>query len=173
MKRHAQVVVMLAAPFVLSACVLSVPELENAAIQGRWSLTLKNEEDQCMFNGWMPGALATFDIVIDQFGAKGRDVSARLDGFLGLAFWIGLGTADLSGRIEGDQLSLTMLGINNETAADGCVFKREIRVTAQVEGDRLTRGRISHIPTGSSGDACQMYKTCRAVQTFDGRRLGE
>lgn len=161
------------APLALGSCLLGVPALENAAIDGRWSIIIKSEVDQCMFDGWTPGTVAGLEIVIDQFGDGGRDVKARLDGLAGLGFWLALGTAELSGRIEGDQLSLTMLGINDEKALNGCVFRRELRVTAQVDGDRLRQGRIVHIPTAGTAPECQMFVSCQALQSFDGTKVGQ
>ena len=162
------------APLALSACLLPVPELENASVEGKWTVTAKNETDQCMFDNWVPGALASFEIVIEQFGENDREVTARLDGLLGFAFWVGVGTADLKGQIQGDQLSLSLLGVNNEMATNGCVFKREIRVTAQVDKDRLERGQITNIPRPiAAAPECEKFLRCQASQSFDGRRLGQ
>ena len=167
-----KVVVPLATVFLLPACLLTVPELENAKAEGRWTLTLKNEEDKCGFEGWMPGGGA-FEIVIRQGGSNEREIEATLEGVVGLVLWFGLGTNALVGSIEGDQLSLAMFNTKPETAANGCLFKRELQVTAQVDGDRLKHGRVLHIPTAGPEPQCQQYRACQALQTFDGRRLLE
>jgi len=156
----------------LPACLVSVPSLENAEVAGRWSLTVKNEDDNCMFEGWTAGGVGTFEIVMNQFGEDRREVNARLDGLLGLALWLGLGTQDLSGVVEGDELSLTMFGARDETASTGCVFRREIRVKTRIEGDRLRNGEIIQRPRPISGTGCERESTCRALQSFDGVRVG-
>lgn len=163
----------LLAPLFLPGCLLPVPQLENAAADGRWAVTVKNETDGCTFDNWVPGAVAGFEIVIEQFGEENRELAARLDGLAGLALWVGLGTAELKGRVEGNELSLILRGVNNETASDGCVFRRELRVTAEVDGDRLVGGRIAHFPMRTGAPECPNLVNCEALQTFDGRRVGD
>ncbi|MDX2024555.1 MAG: hypothetical protein SF187_30215 [Deltaproteobacteria bacterium] len=151
-----------------AGCWLGVPPLQNAPVSGTWSMSIKNGSDACMTDGWMPGAVSSFEIKLQQFGEDNEQVSAELQGILGLAFWLGVGSSTLTGRIEGDELSLTLLGAKDEMLR-GCTYRREVRVTARVQSDRLRDGRITHIIRTDA--ACPGISGCELQQTFDGTRI--
>ena len=123
-----------------------------------------------MTEGWMTGGVSSLDIKLEQFGAANEQVSAQLQGIAGLALWLGVGSSTLTGRIQGDKLDLTLLSERDELLR-GCVYRREIRVTTQVKGDRLRDGVITHLFRAPAGPACPGIDRCQAVQTFDGTRI--
>jgi hypothetical protein len=156
--------------FLLPSCLLGVPELENAKVEGTWSMSVKNEANGCMFEEWAPGSVNAFEIKLEQFGEKKSDVNAQLQGLVGLAFWAGIGTSTLTGKIDGEELDLTLLGTKDEVTK-GCVFRREIHVTAQVQKDRFREGRIVHMLRATPGGSCGPLNGCQTMQTFDGTRI--
>lgn len=164
------VVGMLTAATTFAGCLLGVPALQNARVDGTWNMSVKNEADHCMFDGWMPGSVNSIEIKIEQFGDDEGDINAQLQGLLGFVFWAGLGTSTLTGNIKGEDLDLTLLGTKDEILR-GCTFRREIRVTARAKSDRLRDGRITHVLRTAGGQVCATLNACQAIQTFDGTRI--
>lgn len=169
-RKTPEVVATLIVAAAISGCLLEVPALKNARVAGAWNISIKNEKDTCMFDGWMPGSVNSLELKIDQFGDDQGDINAQLQGLLGFVFWAGVGTATLTGTISGEDLDLTLLGTKDEMLR-GCTFRREIRVKVKSKADRLTNGRLTHVLRATGASTCETLNACEAIQTFDGTRI--
>jgi hypothetical protein len=153
-----------------TGCDPDIPPLGAANLDGRWNFSFENIENGCEFSEWTIGERITVPFLLFQ---KERDLTARADGFAGLALSIGLGTPNFSGTVVGRTLRLQALSTTEFPGSGACAYLLRVTVEGQANGDFIDEGVVIWEPAQDNGHPdCERSRGCESIQTFRGVREG-
>jgi hypothetical protein len=136
----------------------------DANVEGDYMVSLTNRDDGCMI-GWVVGNQATnIPVVITQ----GTDVTASVNGVAGALLDGLLGSHFYTGNVDGDNVSLTVIGDRGQTKGN-CAFTFNSTIAAKASGDTLN-GRIEYRAVTNGNPDCTALEGCLSFEDFAGVR---
>jgi hypothetical protein len=156
-------------------CLVDIPEVENANLAGTWTLTIANRDNGCAFADWNADGANTLtaDLTITQEQAN---VRATVEGLVWVIFALGLGSPNLDGTVDGQDLDLSLKSQTEVMGPKTCVYTLQVRAVAKVvrkDGVQVLQdGRITYSPFTfkDANPDCQPLMGCENLQVFSGLR---
>ncbi|MGE0549781.1 MAG: hypothetical protein AB7O24_20955 [Kofleriaceae bacterium] len=148
------------------AALVGCGSSEPANVEGMYTIAVTNRDNGCNFADWTVGeSTPGIGVVINQEGA---DVSATLQGGVGLFLNFALGSDTYSGTIDGNDLDLVLYGNRNATMGN-CTYSYNSEIHATADGDTL-EGRVDYVAVGNGNPDCASIDSCVTFQDFNGTR---
>jgi hypothetical protein len=137
-----------------------------ADVEGQYSVAVTNRDNGCAFESFDDGATATnIPLTVTQ---DGSNLSAKIGGLTGTAFSLLVGVDTLQGQIQGNELSLAIVGTATQTQGE-CSFSIDVHAEATASGDAL-QGTLEYVPDTAEGAQCAALVGCSTYQDFAGSR---
>lgn len=134
--------------------------------EGTYTIAVTNRDNGCNFANWTVGDSATgIQVVINQ---EGSSVNADVMGATRIYLDLVLGSHVFTGKVDGDELDMTILGTRSATMGN-CTLTVDANLLATLDGDVLT-GRIDYSYHGNGNSDCAPYDGCISFQEMNGTR---
>ena len=135
----------------------------DANVAGNYNAQLTNRSDGCSL-GLTPGsnAMASFSVL-----QSGSDVTLEVEGLAGLFLANHVGSAVLSGDVDGVEVDVGRDG--PKKTSGGCEFSINARLRATVDGD-VMKGRVEYRAATNGHPDCGSRESCLTVQEFNATR---
>lgn len=134
--------------------------------EGTYTIAVTNRDNGCNFQNWTVGDNATgIQVVVNQ---EGENANADVMGATRVYLDLVLGSHVFSGKIDGSDLDLTILGTRSATMGN-CTLTVDATLLATLDGDVLT-GRINYSYHGNGNTDCAPYDGCISFQEMNGTR---
>ncbi len=149
---------------VVAACGSDGP----ADVEGNYTVAVTNRDNGCNLADYVVGDMsAGIGVVITQ---DGSDVTATVQGLVGAALTLRLGSNVFSGKVDDETLSLDLYG-QRPQMKDTCTFTMNAKIVGKVDGDTL-HGRVEYraATTTPSNPDCAPIQGCLTFQEFNGTR---
>ena len=138
----------------------------NADVSGNYTINLTNRENGCNFNNWTVDA-STSGVMATLVQAE-ANVSATIEGPAAVVLDVVLGARTFTGGVDGDDLSLQILGTNSATSGN-CTYTINATLDATLSGDALA-GTIKYNAATNGNPDCATITGCESRQDFNGTR---
>jgi hypothetical protein len=137
----------------------------TADAAGVYTVAITNQDSSCQFMDWVPGKETSgIELTITQ---DVDNLHGSLGGITGLFFAAAFGSADFSGSIHGNSLTLTNYGTRSTTQGN-CTFTYNATVNGTQTMDAIS-GTITYSTQTNGNPDCEAVK-CSALQKFSGTR---
>ncbi len=149
----------------LFACALGC-STDPANVEGNYSMNITDRDNGCNFPNWTSGnSVPNIGVTITQ---QGSNVTATVNGLVGLFVAGSLGSSAYSGSIDGNELELEILGTKSMNMGN-CTFTYNSRIVGTASGDAM-EGRVEYRAAGNGNPDCATITGCLSYQDFNGTR---
>jgi hypothetical protein len=139
---------------------------DPANIAGVYTVGVTNRDNGCNFANYTVGNMTpNVSVTIAQ---SGESVNADVTGGVGAVLDFAFGSSTFSGKIDGNQLNLTLEGTRVQQSGT-CTFTYNGQILATANGDTMT-GRINYTPATNGNSDCASVSGCLTYQEFNGSR---
>ena len=133
-------------------------------VAGNYSAQITNGSDGCNL-GLTAGDNVTVAFIVTQ---SGGDVSLEVGGLPGLFLSAQVGSAVLTGDVDGDSIALERQGTLSKTSG-ACEYKINAELEADQDGDTMS-GRVEYRAATNNHAECGSRTGCVTVQDFNATR---
>jgi hypothetical protein len=138
----------------------------DADVAGEYTIAVTNQENGCMFNDWEVGnTMSNIPLTITQNESA---ITGTIGGPAGVFLGVFLGSSELSGTVDGEDIELTRFGTTSAVEGE-CSFRLNLAAVAEIDGDFLAGDLLYTYDTNPSPD-CGFRSTCVTRQSFNGTR---
>jgi len=133
-------------------------------VAGNYNAQLTNRSDGCSL-GLTSGQNASANFTVTQ---SGSDVTFEVKDLAGLFLAAQVGSATLTGGVDGDDISVGRNGTIKSTVG-GCEYTINAEIKASQDGDSM-KGRVEYRAATNGNADCGSRKGCLTVQDFNATR---
>jgi len=149
----------------LSICAAACTSSDPSNARGDYAVMLTNRDNGCNFMNWTAGTNSNATVTLTQ---DANDITANVTGLGGFALDLVLGGHAYTGKINGGDLDLNLLGVRSNTSGN-CTYTFNSEIRAVIDGDILT-GQINYTSATNGNPDCSAITGCRSFQDFNGTR---
>ena len=150
----------------LSLLAMAACGTDDANVAGDYSVSLTYRDNGCNLGGnWTVGNTTTVQVTMVQSKA---DVTATVMGLGGVALDALLGAHAYTGKVNGNDLDLTIFGTHNATMGS-CSYTINSELIATSHGD-IVQGRVEYKSATNGSPDCAPIEGCLSQQDFNGTR---
>lgn len=135
-------------------------------VSGSYSVQITDGSNGCMFANFMPGSM-NMDIPVT-ITQNGTAVTATVGGLGATALNLVLGSAAFVGTVDGDTLSLAIMGTRSG-GSGGCAYTLNADLDAMYGNNNIS-GTITYTPDTNMSPDCGVLASCTTVQEISGSR---
>lgn len=156
----------LVSPTALALAALLGCGSDPADVAGNYTVSITSRDNGCAFANWTVGNTATgIQVTMTQDGAS---ASATVEGVTGGVLMVGLGGRTFTGSVDGNELSLSIVGTVGHTQGS-CAYTHDAVLTGTIDGDFLS-GHIDYQARTNGQPDCGTLTGCTSTQDFNGTR---
>jgi hypothetical protein len=155
----------IAYPSVLAAVVVAGCGSDPVDVTGEYNVNVVNRDNGCEFEDWDGGSAQDIPVTITQ---DGESATARVEGLTGNYLDLILGGHEFNGTVDGNDLSLTLIGERSATQGN-CAYTFDAVIDASLDGNTL-EGTISYEARTNGQPDCGNLTGCASVQELNGLR---
>lgn len=133
-------------------------------VAGNYSAQMTNRSDGCSL-GLTTGENVMVEFTVTQ---SGSDVTLEVEGIPGLFVAAQVGSAVLTGEVDGDEIDLERQGTVTKTSM-ACEYTINARLRATQDADAMS-GRVEYRAATNGHPDCGSRGTCLTVQDFNATR---
>jgi hypothetical protein len=148
----------------LSLSLTGAAACSDADVAGVYTAQLTNRSDGCSL-GLTSGENAMASFTVTQ---SGGDVTLVVEGIASLFVRSQLGTSAFTGGVDGDDVSLQVIGTAPLAAGD-CKYTVNAKIKASQDGDAMS-GRVEYRAATNDHADCGTRTGCLTVQEFNATR---
>jgi hypothetical protein len=162
-----------------SGCFTSVPDVQPADVNGKYTMFVENANNGCGFAGFdraeerprMTDATLDFSLYQSPGATK---VTGQFEGLALIVLVPWFGSAQLTGTVDGNKLEIRAQAVNPQSKGT-CRYNLEVRAEATVQKDRnLSAGVVHYRPQNVGSDPdCASLQSCETTQTFTATRVND
>ena len=138
---------------------------------GDYQITIVNRENGCHFEGWTEGTTTPYVVLGIRKSLESPALTGEIQGLAGAWVSLVLGTMQMTGEVDGDEVTLTLHG-TRQLVQNGCSYNVIGTMHGPLEGDFLS-GDIDYTTATNGSPDCGDLQTCSSRQEFNGTRPPE